>query len=202
MKDIHVKITFIEEVLGTSPSDPQIFEQYVASNAPDAPKLKEEVAAIGASGVTERSMTIFPKEGGRLFLWDYQVKGFFKDACSMLSRVKTTNESSKLRAYKKVIDGLIFVSPRKILLEFEGEVGTCQRPLRASTPQGERIALASSETVPAGTSAVFTIKLLSDEHEEAVIEWLDYGELRGLSQWRNSGKGRFTYEIVEEPDRL
>lgn len=28
------------------------------------------------------------------------------------------------------------------------------------------------------------------------MEWLDYGKLRGLGQWRNSGKGRFTYEIL------
>lgn len=33
--------------------------------------------------------------------------------------------------------------------------------------------------------------------EEAVLEWLDYGKLRGLGQWRNSGKGRFEYEVVE-----
>ena len=41
-----------------------------------------------------------------------------------------------------------------------------------------------------------TIKMLSDEHEKVVREWLDYGELRGLGQWRNSGKGIFTYEIL------
>jgi hypothetical protein len=28
-----------------------------------------------------------------------------------------------------------------------------------------------------------------------VEEWLEYGELRGLGQWRNSGKGRFTAEV-------
>ena len=27
-------------------------------------------------------------------------------------------------------------------------------------------------------------------------EWLDYGALRGIGQWRNSGKGRYTYEIL------
>ena len=30
------------------------------------------------------------------------------------------------------------------------------------------------------------------------MECLDYGKLRGLSQWRNSGKGRFTYEVLEQ----
>ena len=32
----------------------------------------------------------------------------------------------------------------------------------------------------------------------AVKEWLSYGKLRGLGQWRNSGKGRFLCEILEE----
>ena len=31
----------------------------------------------------------------------------------------------------------------------------------------------------------------------AVEEWLDYGIQRGTGQWRNSGKGRFKYEIIE-----
>lgn len=31
---------------------------------------------------------------------------------------------------------------------------------------------------------------------DAVREWLDYGMLRGLGQWRNSGKGRFTWEEI------
>jgi hypothetical protein len=31
-----------------------------------------------------------------------------------------------------------------------------------------------------------------------VEEWLDYGCLRGLGQWRNSGKGRFFWERIDE----
>lgn len=34
------------------------------------------------------------------------------------------------------------------------------------------------------------------EDAETVREWLDYGALRGLFQWRNSGKGRFEWEEV------
>ena len=43
----------------------------------------------------------------------------------------------------------------------------------------------------------FTVVCLSAEHKAAVLEWLDYGILRGIGQWRNSGKGRFTYEVLE-----
>ena len=76
-------------------------------------------------------------------------------------------------------------------------MGICQRPLRAQTMQGERVALASSETVPAGSSMTFEIKMLTDGHEKAVKEALDYGRFRGFGQWRNSGKGIFHYEILE-----
>ena len=73
----------------------------------------------------------------------------------------------------------------------------CQRPLRAQTAQGERVALASSETVPEGSTMTFEIKCLLDTHIPAVIEALEYGAMRGFGQWRNSGKGRFHYEILE-----
>lgn len=194
-----VRLTFLEESLGTSSSNPDIHSEFIASRAPDAKSRSEEIDAVGISEVVEKSMTIFPKENGVPFYWDYQIKGFFKDACGMLKRIKGT-ESNKIAAYKKIIDGLIFPQPRKILINIpEGEeLGECQRPLRGQTAQGERIALAHSETVPAGSSIEFEIRILDKiKYKDAVIEWLDYGQLRGLSQWRNSGKGRFEYEILE-----
>ena len=75
-------------------------------------------------------------------------------------------------------------------------MGTCQRPLRASTAQGERIALASSETVPAGAECEFTIVCLVDNDIDLVKEWLEYGQFHGMLQWRNSGKGRFVWEEI------
>jgi hypothetical protein len=30
-----------------------------------------------------------------------------------------------------------------------------------------------------------------------VFEWLDYGKFNGLGCWHNSGKGRFSYEVIE-----
>ena len=197
MKEIKAKITFTEELLGTASSDPEVHKTYIASKAPNAPKLEEEVEALGVDNIAEKSMTIFPRDkDGNPILWDYQIKGFFKDSCSALRKV-TGTVSSKIKAYKKEIDGLIFVFPREIKINLNGEIGICERPLRAQTAQGERVALASSETVPAGSSAKITIRCLSDAHEKAVREWLDYGQLKGLGQWRNSGKGRFTWEEIK-----
>ena len=199
MKEINVTLTLTESMLGSQPSDPEIADTYIASNAPDAKTRSEEIAAIGVDAAQEKAMTIFPRnEKGEPIMWDYQVKGFFKDACGCLSRVKTEGsetKSSKLKAYKKVIDGLIFVKERQIPIIFDGKMTTCQRPLRAMTMQGERVTLAKSEEIPAGATLTFTIQLIDPSLEKVVLEWLDYGELRGLGQWRNSGKGRFTYII-------
>jgi hypothetical protein len=131
-------------------------------------------------------------------LWDYQVKGFFKDACGMLARVPGT-ECSKLKAWRKVLDGLLFVEPRQIVLRLPdgAALGRCQRPLRAHTAQGERIALADSETAPAGTRIEIEIVTLKDDLMKLVRECLDYGKLRGIGQWRNSGKGRFAWSEIE-----
>lgn len=204
MKTIKVKLTTTEGMLGTSPFNEEIYRDFIGSKSPDAATVEEEVAALGADAVTEKGMTGFPRdEDGKPFIYDYQIKGFFKDACSMLNRVggkdengkkKKLNESSKLTAFKKIIDGMIFVSPRQIPINFTGEVQLCQRPLRAQTMQGERVALAISEEVPAGASITFDITVLDESHLPAIREWLDYGALRGLGQWRNSGKGRFTWE--------
>lgn len=207
MKEIKVRITTTEGLLGTSPANKEVYSTYIAANAPDSMTMEEEIAEFGVDAVAEKGTTIFPRmEDGTPFLYDYQIKGFFKDACGGLSRIggkgedgkkRAVNESGKLKAYKKLIDTLIFPMPRKIPIRFDGEIGYCERPLRAMTMKGERVSLAKSEEIPAGAVIEFTVKLLDESLLPALIEWLDYGALRGLGQWRNSGKGRFTYEIAE-----
>lgn len=196
MKEIKIRITTTEEMLGTASANPDIHAEYIASKAPDAASMEQEVEAVGAEEVFEKQMTVFPRVDGQPIMWDYQWKGFFKDSCAALRKVAGT-ECSKVKAFKKEIDGLIFVEPRAIQINFEGEVGICQRPLRAQTAQGERVALASSESIPAGATMEFTIKCLLDSHEKMVRECLDYGLLRGIGQWRNSGKGRFVFDELD-----
>lgn len=192
-----VRLTFTESILGTSPANEDIYREFIASKAEDAATIEEEVAALGVDMVAEKGMTVFPKlDDGTPFLYDYQIKGFFKDTCGGLRKVKGT-VSSGIKAYKKEIDKLIFPEPRCIpFLNYDG-VGVCQRPLRAQTPQGERVSLAMSEEIPAGASIEFEIVCLHEDHEKAVREWLDYGKYSGIGQWRNSGRGRFTWEEVQ-----
>lgn len=198
MKEIKVKLTFTEPILGSSSANPEIHREFIASKAPDAPKREEEVEALGVDEVEKKEMTVFPRtDDGKPCFWDYQIRGFFKSACGMMKNVSGSH-SSKIKAYKKYIDGLVFINERKIPIEFEGNMTNCQRPLRGQTAQGERIALANSEEIPAGATVTFTIKLLKDDLEDAVREWVDYGQYNGLGQWRNSGKGRFIWEEVTE----
>lgn len=198
MKTMKVRLTLVEEALGMTPSDKNIHETYIASNAPDAMKIEEEVAAIGVEKVVEKQKTIFPKlEDGTPFFWDYQMRGMFKDSIGMLRRVPNT-ACSKLKSYKKIVDGLLFVQERKIPIHLSGPIDDCQRPIRTSGPSGENVALANSETVPAGSYIEFTIEMWIDELEDVVRECLDYGIRRGLAQWRNSGKGIFTWEELDE----
>lgn len=196
MKTLKVRITFIEELLGSAAAVSDIHEEFIASKAPDAPSMEEEVAALGVEEYVEKSMTVFPRNAdGQPIIWDYQIRGFFKAACGFLRKVKDS-KSSGLKAFKKEIDGLVYVKPRSIPINFDGEIGTCQRSLRAETAQGARVALANSESIPAGATAEFEIIMLNDADEKLVREWLDFGQWNGLGQWRNSGKGSFTWEEI------
>lgn len=197
MKTYKIRLEFTQPLLGTVPKNEDIYRDFVASKAAlNDDELAEELETV--EHIEESGWTGFHLENGQPILYDYVIKGFFKDACSMLRRV-TGTESKKMRAYKKIIDGLIFPKPRKIsfVLPEGAEMGIIERPLRASTPQGERIALVRSDTVPEGTKLEFELQILGQVSEKLLREWLDYGAVRGLGQWRNAGWGTFIYELEE-----
>lgn len=199
MIKVHVKLTFTDDLLGTSSGNPELHREFIASKAPDAAKMEEEVASLGVEAVEEKSMTVFPKMAdGTPYLWDYQIRGFFKEICGAMRGIPGT-KSSKVKAYKKKVDNTIFVEPREIPLDLHGmKIADCQRPLRASTMQGERIALANSEVCPQGTTCEFDVLCMVDEDVDMLREWLEYGKYKGIGQWRNSGKGRFefTFQVL------
>ena len=197
MKELKVKITFKQGVLGTLTGDKEVYRNFIGSKAPDASTVEEEIANIGTEEVIEKGKTFFPKnKDGKAFIYDYQFKGFFKSACSAMNKVKGSL-SSKLKAFKKEIDLRVFIKDRENVIENYDTITECQRPLRAQTMQGERVSLAISEEIPAGATCTFTIITLCDETMELVKEWLDYGAYNGMLQWRNSGKGSFTWEEVK-----
>lgn len=144
------------------------------------------------------------------YFWNYQLRGFFKDSCGLLAKGKYGN-SATVTAYKKVIDGGIFVSPRRIAIELpeyyfneeEELVKTdplnlqiFQRPVRISGASGERTAICSSELIPVGSRIHFEISYTDPKNRDLIIEWLNYGCEHGLGCWRNSGRGSFIWREV------
>lgn len=196
-----VKIKLTEDMLGTACANKDVHEEFIASKSADAKKIKEELKALHTEKLFEKSVTVFPRdEDGMPVMFDYQFKGFIKEAVGVLielSNKETRVGKTKLSKYthKRIVDNFIFVEPRVIRLAPVGEV--CTRPLRADTMKGERVSLASSETVPAGTEFEVEIKTLCQALDDLVVKCLDYGALKGIGQWRNSGKGRFSWEEVK-----
>lgn len=200
MVKMKVRLTFAEPLLGTTPGSKEIAKEFIMSQHPDEgiPKDEEEAHPEKEDKAVEKVTTYFSRDGkDRPVLWNYQIEGFFKDACSMLKRIRG-NLNAALKAHKKMIDGLVFVEPRQvpILVKVIAEPKFLERPLRAQTLKGERIALARSEELPVGSTVEFTIRLLEDSLVKHVKSWLDYGALRGIGQWRNSGMGRFEWELL------
>lgn len=191
-----IRITFTQPILGSAPKT-DVYRDWIATRNPDANGADEETATAPN---LEKGVTGFHRlaEGQPAF-YNYVIPGFFKEACSALRRIPDTL-SAKVKAHRQIIDTLIFVGPRQIPLTpppgWSGEMELFSRPLRAQTAQGERVAIAVSEMLPAGTTAEFQIEILGGVSSETVREWLDYGQRRGIGQWRNGSYGTFTWEIV------
>jgi len=192
MQIYDVTATFTEPLLGTAPLNKEVYKDWILP--PDNPDLSELDTINEAM---EKGSTGFHRlPDGSPFLYDYVIKGFFKDACGMLAR-DSESSSSKLRAFRKVIDGLLFVGPRRIPIVASGDISWLERPLRAQTAQGERVALARSEALPEGSTIQFIVEAMGPITPTLLREWLTYGELRGLGQWRNASYGRFKYEMTK-----
>jgi hypothetical protein len=210
MNELQIKLVFTESLLGMCSGNPELHREYIASKSKDAAKLDEEMKDLSASEIVAKTSTVFPRHDGWLFLWDYQIKGFIKEAIGVQVELGNIKGLSKW-TYKRVIDSTVFIQPRRVVLYnasgdplFEPD-GMLQRPLRASTMQGDRVALASSEFVEAGASCHFTLKWLPSSNvksafyaiDEDVLESaLRYGELKGCGQWRNGGHGTFQTTIL------
>jgi len=207
-KQLKIRVTFLDPLLGTASADPQIHEKFIATKSADKAKAKAELEALPAEELIENAVTVFPRNGdGRPILYDYQVRGFLKEALGAIVETGKIelkgSRGGKLLiskyTYKRVIDNYIFVMPREINLWLPAKNGItiCTRPLRAQTLRGERIALASSEQISAGTTFDCEITLFEPVLEPLIRQCLDFGEHKGLGQWRNSGKGRFEWVEAE-----
>lgn len=190
-----VTMKLTEPMLGTAPLNKDLYSEFIATRAAPDSDVSDELDTLPEA--LEKGTTGFHRVDGAPVLKDYMIKGFLKEATGALKKVPGS-KAAKLTAYKKAIDGHAFVFPRNIAIDMHGgAVGILERPLRASTPQGERVALARSEMVPEGSTFEFDLLLLEPGLEPIVRECFEYAALRGLGQWRNASWGRCDVEMTE-----
>lgn len=101
-----------------------------------------------------------------------------------------------VKALRSKIENLVFVVPRQIplIVPEGGRIDFLERPLRAETALGPRVAIARSEMLPEGTHLSCGLEVYEGQITEEILrDLLTYGEHKGLGQWRNGGFGAMTF---------
>jgi hypothetical protein len=183
-----VTIELLTDLWGTVPMDKEVFKTYIESKKPSE---TEEDESASVDDIEKKGTTGFHKDEDGVFIYDYLVKGFLKNAANVLKGSKYLD----IKAARSKVVNQVFVIPRKIYVAQEID-GIVERPLRAQTAQGPRVSLARSEFIKAGTRITFTLQWLSGDFKEKHLDMLlAYGKVQGLGQNRGGGYGRFT--VVE-----
>ena len=188
-------LKFTETVLGSSPADPEIYSKFIGSKAPQPQDAEQETATIKNMDIEfdTKGITVFPRDDTGLFLYDYHIKGFLKEAGNNLK------DAVGIKALRGKLDRFVFIRPRRIYLLRHGEPlteadGTLERTIRAMTMQGERTALASSEKIDPPCELHFVVEIIENKVKidaELLADLFNYGQYKGLGQWRNGSYGTF-----------
>ena len=211
MQKLNITITTTESLLGSANANPEVYREFIASKSPSAEAAREEIESLPVETQMEKATTVFPRDEKGIFLWDYQLRGFLKEAIGVACELgEEVSKPLTKWTYKRAVDSLVFVNPRRIYAYRDGSIikvpdSSNTRPLRAATMQGDRVALASSEQLDAGVTFSAEIAWLSGTNSkskiainEDMITWaLNYGAMKGLGQWRGGGFGRFKWEAAK-----
>lgn len=209
-----VEARLLEPMLGTAPADPDIYKSFIATKKAKADKLagkeaeavtevisKEELALLPVLDDSNKGVTVFRRNKTGLILMDFMARGFLKESATAISGTWGVNSK---------IDKWIHVQERQIPLlrngvQIEKPDDIFERPLRAMTMQGPRVALAASEIIKPPVEFSFHMLLLPlglDDKKgklsfEEILSWLEYGILNGFGQWRSGGYGRFVGKTTD-----
>lgn len=202
------RLTGISPILGSIPLDKGVYEEYIVPKTKTDAELKKAMNDVDSVQPPEESSDVkvtgfYRDNNGNIILKEYQIKGFLKEAGRVLK------DQLKLLAPVSKVDNFVFIMETDLpLVTSRGSTiqkadSIFDRPLRAMTAQGPRVALAYSEQV-CDWSVEFTMRVLDNPASPKsaaltfdVIESLfDYGSLKGLLQWRNGGYGKFTFERI------
>ncbi|MGM9763545.1 MAG: hypothetical protein ACI3ZQ_05960 [Candidatus Cryptobacteroides sp.] len=98
-KELKVRLTFIEEVLGSSPASKEVYRDYIASKAPEAPSIEDEIEAVGIDETADSKMTVFPRVDGKVGVWDYQISGVLVPEVRGMSEGGSGSRETGMRAH-------------------------------------------------------------------------------------------------------
>lgn len=214
-----VTIKFLEPILGTVPTDSTNYEQFIKPKANglmseeeikvlpqyrDAAEARKRAKADDdrakkrarkeednddAEESPNKPQTSFFRDGQGPFLLNYQLLGHLKEQGNLLK------EQLNIKALRHKVELYCYVYPRRV--HFGQEIaGELTRPLRAETMRGPRVMLATSDVVDKGTEMSFEIHVLKNKEVDGdtVRSLLDFGQHRGIGQWRSGGFG--VYEVI------
>ena len=186
-----IEIELLEPMLGTVPKNKDIYAKFIASKAPEYPE--DEIDTVQEA--EERGWTGFHFDDDGYFLFDYQVKGFFKDVGNLMKDVLG------IPGLKSKIENHLYVLPRKIRLP-DIMPEPLERPIRAWVARQQIVALTRSDQIAAGTIIKFQLELLHHKQitPHVVERILKRGRRKGLGQFRNGGYGRFRYKMTSVED--
>jgi len=151
--------------------------------------------------------TAFASDAGGLYIDAYVVQSFLKAAAAAL-KLKVPGKSANVWANRDLQLLTWIFAPHsddlRLYLDRDGKRiqmadGLLERPLRAETPTGSRVSIAVSEELVLPIGCNFRIDVLAGCRiaRDQFKHLLDYGRFQGISQWRGSGHGRFTYEFYD-----
>jgi hypothetical protein len=185
----------------------------------------DDKSADGPDDKFEKLVTVFPRadrDANQPILWDYQLRGFFKEALRTLSDLGELDQKHAAHsAIAGAVDRRLFIHQRQTAIFTDQPITIFQRSLRTkSGPKGPRVCFASSERIASGATLDFDVELYESFSEKVLSERvlkknpqrapkkrdgnaaftsddikaaLDWGQRVGIGQWRSGGFGRFTW---------
>lgn len=235
-----VREVFFRRLLGSAPASKEIYQQFILNKRQELEARKQKKAELTGkpvmptpgneaeeldtlnedSGVTQFHNDLGQTDedgnpGKGIFLYDYQVAGFWKESAEALApKFAIAQVRSKLDLYMQI-------EPRRVYIHgTDGNVRTkadftLERPLRAKTMRGDRVTLAASEVFKEGIWIEYSVdfmplrtragkdgKLVDLDRFVEEVAW--YAGRHGHGQWRNGGNGKakMTTEAVIEKEEV
>ena len=116
-----VTLWFIQPLLGSAPSDPNLYKTFIASKAPDAPTREEELVTTTVENVASRGTNVFLRRSvtGKPTIAQHALKGFLKERGTQENRVI---DGISITNHKTKIVGNVVIKPTFIDLNIPEEL--------------------------------------------------------------------------------